>query len=295
MKKVSLLILLGCAGFLNAQRIKVSESTEKFSTGSQNALETTIYEAQKDDIIKEWKKLMKDYKHEKVKENDDEVFADNILIKEWGNNPVDVYAVFNYNKKERITKMSAAVDLGGAYLKSDDKDKYNYMERIVREFAIKMSKAPIEENIRLLEKNLAKQQEKIQDLEKDIKSNKSDIENYKSKTAKAEKDIIDKKAAIDKKESEIAVQKKVVDASSDAVSEQAKSSKKIYEKLVDQKKDLEKDKKNLEEDVESYKEKIKKAEKQIEKDDEDIKTANTEIEALKKSLDTDKSRLSKID
>jgi cell division protein ZapA len=294
MKKLILGLLVAGALQLNAQRIKVYESIEKFSLGSQNALVTTIYEAQPEDIMREWKKLMKDYKHEKVKESGEEVFADNILIKDWGNNPVDIYAVFNHNKKDKTTQMSAAVDLGGAYLKSSDKDKYNYMERKVREFAITMSKAPIEENIRLLEKNLAKQEENIRDAEKDIKSRKSDIENYKSKIAKAEKDIIDKNSTIDKKEGEILVQKKVVDASSDAVSEQSKSSKKIYEKLVDQKNDMEKDKKNLEEDIEDYREKIKKAEKQITENEEAIKVANKEIEAIKKSIETDHARLSKI-
>lgn len=288
--------LLVCAFIqIEAQRIKVTESNEKFSSGSQNALVTTIYEAQPDDIIKEWKKVMKDFKHEKVKDKDEEVFADNVLIKDWGNNPVDIYTLFSHNKKEKTTKMATAVDLGGAYLKSDDKDKYNYIEKMLREFAVRLSKEPIEHNIQLLEKNLSKQEDNLKDAEKDIKSSKEDIENYKSKIAKAEKEIIDKKSGIDKKESEIEVQKKVVDASSDAVKEQAKSSKKIYEKLIDQKKDLEKDKKNLENDVDDYKDKIKKAEKRIEKDEEDIKRASKEIEAIKKAIDTDKNRLNKID
>jgi hypothetical protein len=295
MKKIILFCMMAAALQLNAQRIKVSQSNEKFSNGSQNALVTTIYEAEKDEIIKEWKKVMKDYKHEKVKDKDDEVFGDNILIKDWGNNPVDIYAVFNYNKKDKTTKMAVAVDLGGTYLKSDDNDKYRYMEKLVNEFAIRLSKSPIEENIRLLEKSLKKQEDDLKDAEKDIKSSKEEIESNKGKIAKAEKEIIDKKSAIDKKENEIAVQKKVVDASSDAVKEQSKSSKKIYDKLVDQKKDLEKDKKNLEQDVEDYKEKIKKAEKRIEKDEEDIKKANKEMEAIKKALENDKARLNKID
>ena len=82
------------AFFSPAQSISTSEGNEKFSSGSQNAVITTIYENSLDNVISGWKKILKDYKHEKVKEHDNEIFGDNILIKDWGNNPVDFYTKF---------------------------------------------------------------------------------------------------------------------------------------------------------------------------------------------------------
>ena len=151
--------IITCICFLSlsvsAQKISVSESTEKFSTGSQNAVTTTIMEAKLDDVISEWKKVLKDFKHEKVKEDNNEVFGDNILVKDWGNNTVDFYTKFEENKKDKTIKMSTAVDLGGSYLKGGEHaDKIKLVEKMTKDFAIKMTKEPIEERLKDAEKEI---------------------------------------------------------------------------------------------------------------------------------------------
>lgn len=280
---------------VSAQKISVSETTEKFSTGSQNAVTTTIMEAKLDDVISEWKKVLKDFKHEKVKEDNNEVFGDNILIKDWGTNTADFYTKFEENKKDKTIKMSTAVDLGGMYMKGGEHaDKVKFVEKITKEFAIKMTKEPIEERLKDAEKEVAKQEDKLKDLEKDNKNLHDDIKNYNEKITKAEKELVGKEAEIKKKEAEVNVQKKVVSASSDAVSEQAKSSKKILEKLEDQLKDLQKEAKDLKNDIEDYKEKIKKAEKDIKTNEEDQKKKKEEIETAKKNRDEVKKKLDSI-
>lgn len=295
MKKILLAISIITGLNASAQKITVDESNEKFSTGSQNAATTVIMEADLDVVIKEWKKVLKDFKYEKVKDDNNEVFGDNIVIKDWGNNPADFYTKFEENKKARTIKMSTAVDLGGAYLTSKEQsDKFKFVEKMTKDFAIKMTKEPIEEKLKDAEKTVSKLEDKQKDLEKDNKNLHEDIIDYNNKIAKAEKDLIVKEAEIKKKQSEVDVQKKVVDASSDAVSEQAKSSKKIYEKLKDQLKDLESDKKNLKNDIEDYKEKIKKAEKDIKTNEEDQKKKKEEIETAKKQRDEVKKKLDSI-
>ena len=295
--KKSLFIIFALATFnSNSQKISVSETNEKFSTGSHEAATTTIMEADLDNVIKEWKKLLKEFKYEKVKDDNNEVFGDNILIKDWGNNTADFYTKFEENKKARTIKMSTAVDLGGAYLKSSGEhaDKFKLVEKMTKEFAIKMTKGPIEEKLRDAEKAVTKLEDKQKDLEKDNKDLHQDIVDHNDKIAKSEKDLVAKEADIKKKKSEVDVQKKVVDASSGAVSEQAKSSKKIYDKLEGQLKDLESDKKNLQNDISDYKEKIKKAEKDIKTNEEDQVKKKQEIETAKKSRDEVKNKLDSI-
>lgn len=277
-----------------AQTIDVKDGHGKFSSGSHDAVTSVIYENKVSDVIHEWKKVMKDFKHEKVKDSDGEVFGDNILIKDWGNNPVDIYAKFDENEKEKTIKMSVAVDLGGTYLNSSDKDKHRYIEKMVKEFSVQMTKAPIEEQLKESKKTQEKLEDKLKDLEKDKKDKQEDIENYKNKIVKGEKEIIEKNAALEKKKDEVKTQKKVVDASKDAVSEQAKSSKKILNKLEDQQNDLEKDIKELKNDNEDYKDKIKKAEKDIKENEEDQIKKKKEIEDQKKVVEDWKKKLDKV-
>jgi DNA repair exonuclease SbcCD ATPase subunit len=292
MQKIITLSLAVATSFCFGQSISVKETNEKFSTGAQNAVGTTILENNADDVINEWKKVLKDYKYEKVKDKDNEVFGDNILIKDWGNNPVDFYTKFEEDKKAKTVKMSVAVDLGGTYLTSaGDKEKYRFVEKMVKDFAVKMTKVPMEGAVKIAEKSLGKLEDDQRDLEKDKKNLQEDIVNYKNKIAKAEKDIVVKDGEIEKKKGEVNVQKKVVDASSDAVSEQAKSSKKIYEKLQDQLQDLEKDRKNLKDDVSDNNEKIKKAENDIKKNEENQVKKKEEIEKQKKVVADAKKKL----
>lgn len=296
MKKILVLAVSLTAMAASAQRIELKEGNEKFSIGTQNAISTTIYANRQDDVQSAWKSLMKDYKNEKVKSDKNEVFGDNILIKEFGNNPVDVYATFEENKKEMTVKMHVAFDLGGAYLSSSDqKDKYTEAEKIIKDFAVKMTKAPLQEKVKEAEKQQVKLEDEQKDLEKTNKNLKGDIEDYKEKIAKAEKEITVKEAELEKKKGEIAVQKKVVDASAGAVSEQAKASQKIYDKLQDQQKDLEKDIKGLKSDIESYKGKISKAEDDVRKNESAQEAKKSEISKQKDAVSEAKSNVDKVD
>lgn len=294
MKKILTFSAMAFAGFTFSQSINVTDGNEKFSTGNQFALTTTIYENTADEAISEWKKVLKDFKYEKVKDNNNEVFGDNILIKEWGNNPVDIYTKFEEDKKAKTVKMSTSVDLGGTYLTSADKDKTKVIEKMMKDFAVKMTKEPITAAVKAAEKQQAKLEDDQKDLEKDNKNRKEDIEDYKKKIVKAEKEIIEKETAIEKKKAEVSIQKKVVDASAGAVNEQAKSSKNILEKLEGQQKDLEKDKKNLKEDIEDYNKKIKKAEDDIKKNEDGQVKKKTEIETQKKEVENVRKKLDAV-
>jgi hypothetical protein len=194
-----------------AQKIAVKDGSEKFSNGSHNAYTTTIYETSKDDVMSKWKSFLKDFKNEKVKSDDGEIFGDNVLIKDWGNNPVDVYTTFEEDKKAKTVVMHVAFDLGGAYLSGSDGDKHKAAEKMVKEFAIKTTKESLGDKVKDLEKVLGKLEDNQKDLEKDNKNSKSDIENYKGKIKKAEDDISKNEADQIKKKGEIEAQKKVVD------------------------------------------------------------------------------------
>lgn len=214
MRKISLtvgafFIIIGGA---NAQKkISVKDGSEKFSNGSHNAYTTTIYETSKDDVESKWKSYLKDFKNEKVKSDKGEIFGDNVLIKDWGNNPVDVYAKFDEDKKEKTVTMHVAFDLGGAYLSGSDGDKHKMAEKMIKEFAIKTTKESLGDKVKEQEKIFEKLEDNQKDLEKENKNSKSDIEGYKEKIKKSEADIAKNEADQVKKKAEIEAQKKVVE------------------------------------------------------------------------------------
>ncbi len=211
MKNIYSLLLVSSTLSALAQEIKVNNGSEKFSSGSHECFVTTIYEGKLDDVQDEWKSKLKDFKNEKVKKDGDEIFADNILIKDWGNNPVDIYTRFEENKGDKSVKMMVAVDLGGAYLRGNDKDKAGFIEKMMKEFAVKMTKEPIEKNVKAAAALLAKMEDQQKDLEKDKKNLQSDIEDYKNKIKKAEDDIKKNDEAQAKKKGEIETQKKALE------------------------------------------------------------------------------------
>lgn len=195
-----------------AQSINVKDgNTFSFSSGSHNAYTTTIYETTKDDAESKWKSFLKDFKNEKVKSSNNEVFGDNIIIKDWDNNALDIYTVFEEDKKNKQVIMRVAFDLGGAYLSSAESVKHNKAEKMIKDFALKTTKEGMADKLKALEKVLSKLEDNQKDLERDNKNSKSDIENYKEKIKKAEADIKKNEEDQVKKKSEIEAQKKVVE------------------------------------------------------------------------------------
>lgn len=211
MKKSLLLVATVLSLAATAQKINVKDGSHKFSSGSHNAYTTTIYETSLDEVESKWKSFLKDFKNEKVKSDKGEIFGDNVVIKEWGNNPVDVYATFEEDKATKTVIMHVAFDLGGAYLSSAEGDKHKSAEKMIKEFAIKTTRESMADKVKDFEKILSKLEDSQKDLEKANKNSKSDIEDYKGKIKKAEDDIVKNESDQAKKKAEIDAQKKIVD------------------------------------------------------------------------------------
>lgn len=279
---------------LTAQ-ISVTETKSSFSGGTQPCLKTEISEADDDFCIKEWKRLLDNYKNEKVKKSGNEVFGDNVLIPALGNNPVDFYTTFDYRKKDNKTIVCLAVDLGGAYLNSSDhSDKFREIKKIFTDYAKNTQKKYWEKKLEDEQDVLKKLQKKKASLEEDNKEMTEDNFRYENDIKKNEKEIADTKVKLEIKKKEVENQKKVVQASSSAVKEQQKASENIYEKLLDQQKDLEKDIRNLEEKNESLKQKISRNKEKIKENEQEIKNLNEKINSQNQVINELQSKIKNI-
>ncbi len=209
MKK--LLLIISAFLFVNStfgQSVQVTEQKATFTSGEKNSLSVTIQQNSKDKVIDLWRDQLKNFKSEKIKTEKNEMFADNVLIKDWGNNPVDIYTTFEENKETGSVKMNVAFDLGGAYLSYEtDSIKYNYAMKMVKEFAIKASRSPFEERIIVSQKlieNMTDDQKSLENKNKDLAK---DIEDYKNKIAKAEEEIRANEESLGKKKALIQAEK----------------------------------------------------------------------------------------
>jgi hypothetical protein len=213
MKKQILTIALAVSSLhFFAQDIKVRESNENFNTGGHNALSVTLYVTDKNMVEKEWKSKMKDFGYDKSSEKSNEYFFDNVVIKELGNNTMDVYSKVTEQKSEKTITLTAAFDLGGAYLSSSEhKDKFEYMKKMMHDFAVKITKEDLDDQIKAAGKVLSNIQDKQAGLEKDNKGLADDITNYNQKIKKANEQIEQNKKDIETKKGEVSAQQKVVE------------------------------------------------------------------------------------
>ncbi len=195
MKKIFFLIgifLLTTA--VNAQKTKVSESTEKIADGKYNCLVVTISEADDDDVIKAWKDKMKDT-GAKVS-GKSEMFADDATITSISSNTIDVYSIIE--EKDGSVKFIVAFNLGGAYLNSrDHASGYKAAEKMVYDFAVSQAKEAVNKQLAVQQGLIKDTEKKIGDLTKDNEKMARDIEDYKKRIEEAEKSIETNKSEIE--------------------------------------------------------------------------------------------------
>ncbi|MCW3084828.1 MAG: laminin subunit beta [Bacteroidetes bacterium] len=211
MKKIiTLAFAVAIALSASAQKIKVKESNENIGGGNHNALTVTLYEVNPSDAEDAFRSFMKKYDGKRTTK-DGAIFVDHALIKDMGNNTIDVYGKAQGKKGDAEITFVIAFDLGGAFLNSNDhKDQYKVAEKLVKDFAIEASKDAIEEKLKAAQKIQSGLEDDQKSLEKDNKHLNGDIEDYKAKITKAEQDIVTNKADQDKKKAEIEAQKKIV-------------------------------------------------------------------------------------
>ncbi|MCE3279486.1 MAG: hypothetical protein K0S44_1677 [Bacteroidetes bacterium] len=211
MKKISTLafaLTIGVFGF--AQKIKVKESSENIGGGSHSAITVTLNEINPSDAEDAFKSFMKKYDGKRGSK-DGAIFIDNAVIKEMGNNTVDIYGKALGKKGDPEITFVIAYDLGGAFLNSGEhKDQYKIAEKIAKDFAVQATKDAISDKLKAAEKVQSNLEDDQKSLEKQNKNLNDDITDYKAKITKAEQDIAKNKTDQEKKKSEIEAQKKVV-------------------------------------------------------------------------------------
>lgn len=196
----------------------VNEAVVAIDGKSRNSLSIIIKDATVDDVKKAWKKQLKDLKG-KVSDKTI-IFADDCQLKSMGDNTFDVYSVIE-DLGENGIKVSAAFDLGGAYLSTaDHPDKYPAAEQLMRNFSVAQAKEVVKSEIAASEKILKGFEKEFSGLEKDKSKLEKDIADY-------EKKIEEAKAAIEKNLADQANKKTEIEGLKATISDLEKKEKSI--------------------------------------------------------------------
>lgn len=200
--------------------IQVSESNEAIGNGNNNAMVVNLFENDVDKVEKEWKNTIKNYKTEKTNLHHHSLFADNVLINEISTGTVDIYSSFIEKKENKSVRMIVAIDLGGVFMSSNQHgDKFLAAKKIVHDFAVRLTKEALEQQLAEQSKKLEKLVEKKDDLEKDKKNMNSRIEEDREKIKKAQEDIAKNEESIKKNEKDQQEQQLKIDEQKKMVQE----------------------------------------------------------------------------
>lgn len=202
-KRLGGALLLGLGLLLSstplAVQAEVKEAVKQMSRGPNNAFTIQIEGADPKDVEDEWKDFLNQFDGKTKKDKKtNEYFSDNAIIKEMGNNTVDIYSTV-VAVNGGATDVTVWFDLGGAFLSSQaHPDKFKIAGKMLDDFSRRMNRKMIGAKLEEQQKVLEKEQGKLEDLKKERDGLKKDIESYKERIQKAEQDI----AANEKRQSE---------------------------------------------------------------------------------------------
>lgn len=215
MLKYTILVLTLSIGLIttsNAQNeFDIRPVTEYISQGEKPGFEVIIPDGIAEDVHDNWKRYLRKQANTRAKSsrNSVEYFADDAKIPSVSENTVDIYSIAS-NVNEG-TKFMVFVNLGGAYVsESAYPEEYSA-------FILFMSDFLREEQQRILERLISKEEDKLEnlqdnlnDLVNDMDSNREEISELKAKIAELDannEELISKQA---KHREQIATQKEII-------------------------------------------------------------------------------------
>lgn len=193
-----------------AQKTKVQDVTESFGGFTNPGFAVTIMEADADLVEQEWKSFLKSYGGTKSNKGG-EIVGKNAKIGALSDAPITIFAKIKERSKTE-TNFSCAFVINGSYLNpSNDNSKAENCRKMIYDFAVRVSKMGLAEQIKREEKEwnkLSKQQKGLVD---DKTGLEKDVVEYQNKIKKAQQDIENNVKDQQAKQKDIDIQKKIID------------------------------------------------------------------------------------
>ena len=197
------------------RHLNIFSELKSMSLGSYSAFTMTVEGVDDKLASHEWKAFLKEYGAKTKRSKPESYKTEGVRISSIGGaNPLDVYA--DIDERGDDIKMYVWINSRGTFL--DDKSAAGDVEaakNLLREFALMLRRAGIQEELAAEQKELEKVQKRLDLLARDIARSERDIENAKRTIEKAEADIARDQAAAAETEAALAKQNEAVQAVAD--------------------------------------------------------------------------------
>ncbi len=287
------LILLG------QEKIVVIQKPVKMSQGEQPAYIVKIPQADYDQVLKEWTKIIRQNTKSKVEENENELIIKGTRISEIYNDPINIYsAVINTDSSVKIV---AVFEIDSTFFSYTEEqadlhiEKTHYqIKHFMHDFAVSQYKSAVYNELSDAEKLLKTQNKELKELGKqkevylrEMKESEQNIKNSEDLISSYEKDSERKFAEINSKKESISGLSEDPELASQAKNQlkaMEKEKRNIEDKLEKEQKNIVKYQANIEElnrylEDNSEKQSEKKAE--IEKQEDIVNAIKAKLEGIK--------------
>lgn len=182
--------------------ISIKEENYSYSIGAKNSLIVTIPNTKKEIVEKELKTELKSWGGKLSGKKGEYSTFQSSVKKIFEGKTFDAYAkIFQAGTD---IKVAVAIDLGGAFLTSDQHpSQFNEMRERLYNFAVTAGTAAIKDDVKNEEKALKTLEKEQKAIEKSISSEQKNIESYKKKITDSEKKIDSNKEALLKKKADV--------------------------------------------------------------------------------------------
>lgn len=197
----------------NAQEVvKVEQTVINLSEENIPALKVKIYQANIEDVIKEWGKLVvsetdkKSRKKPIVSKNDYAI--DSVSLSQISDKPINVTSIFSQH--DWGVEMMTALKLNGSYLDSTNKMVYQRASRFIRDFALSKYYDAVEVELSDEERELKALENRLDQLMKENTGLRKDISSYEQDIVDANEEIAIQKANREAKNMQIMEQESII-------------------------------------------------------------------------------------
>ncbi|MCF8378167.1 MAG: hypothetical protein K9H49_01240 [Bacteroidales bacterium] len=277
---VVIIAILPIPGF-SQKKIEVTTETVSMSKGEQPAYIVQVPEANYDDVLKEWTKLIRQNTKSKVEEEGIEYVILGTEIESIINQPINIYSAII--KADSSSKLIAAFEIDSMPYVYNEENKdlqaektHHNIQHFMRDFAVEQYKNKVSEDLKNAEKDLKTKNKEHKDITKDIENNQKDIQESEQNIKNSQDLISSYTGENERKLSEINNKKESISSLS--------GDEELAKQAKDQLKTLEKEKRSIENKLEKenknivgYEADIQEAERNITNLQEAKKAKENEI------------------
>ncbi len=270
--------------------IEITEKTVTMSKGEQPAFIVKIPQANAEDVIKPWKKLIRQNTKSKVSENNDEIVILNTRINRISDSLINIYsAVYGVDSAVKLVALfeidSSFFSFDGNKRNVDNEKTYQGIKHFLYDFAVEEYKKAVEQELEQENKELKNLNSELDKLLKQTESFNKKVKHNENDSINAETQINSLEADKNRKQGEIDNKKESM-ASIGGDKELLDQAKKSLKSLEKQRKKIEKEIEKLKDNIVEYRmdniELKRKIEENNKQKEELLNKINEQKETIKK-------------